>query len=166
MKAHQSPHEILAERARVLAMPRATGEEPWSADMLDILTFVVGGERLALPMSAVSAIIRAPVVTPLPHAVAPVYGVTVSRGRALTVLSLGASTLADGAERRLIVIGDGGRVTLGLLVDAVDETRTVARSALSPAAAGPRGALALGITADAVLVLDTDVLLMTARSES
>lgn len=156
---------LLAERARALAAPRAEHDDAAAADMMDILVFFIGEERLAMPLASIVAIIRAAVVTPLPRAVAPVYGVTAWRGRALTVLSVGANTSSADAERRLIVLGDERRATAGLLVDAVDETRVVARSSLTAAPAGARSPMAMGLTDDAVLVLDAETLLTSARSE-
>jgi chemotaxis signal transduction protein len=166
MIARRSSDEILAERARLLAMPRDAHEESVPADLLDLLVFTIDGERLAFPLGVVSAILRAPVVTPLPRAVAPVFGVTVSRGRALTVLSLYAGRAAGPAARQLIVIGDGHRVTVGVLADDVDETRSVSRTSLAPAPSGARRGMSLGVTSDAVLVLDTSALLAQVTADA
>ena len=156
---------LLEKRARVLAAPRAVHDDAASADMMDILVFLIGEERLAMPLASIVAIIRAAVVTPLPRAVAPVYGVTAWRGRPLTVLSVGAQATSHDALSRLIVLGDGRRAVVGLLADAVDETRVVARSTLSPAHAGARRAMTMGMTDDAVLVLDAEAMLNAARPE-
>lgn len=163
-----SKQALLAERARALATPRAAHDNAAAADMMDVLVFVIGDERLAMPLASIVAIIRAAVVSPLPHAVAPVYGVSAWRGRPLTVLNLlsvGAKGSSQDAESRLVVLGDGRRAAVGLLVDSVDATRVVARSALSPAHAGARREMAMGVTDDAVLVLDAEALLNAARSE-
>lgn len=157
---------ILAERAGRLAMPRDRGAVAAVADTLDVLVFLIGDERLAMPLASIVAIIRATAVTPLPRAVPPVYGVTAWRGRPLTVLSVGSLAAAGDSQRRLIVLGDQRRAAVGLLADAVDETRVVARSALSPATSGARRAMAMGMTEDAVLVLDPTALLNATRSES
>jgi chemotaxis signal transduction protein len=156
---------LLAQRARALAKPRIEHDAVAEADMMEVLVFRIGDERLAMPLASIVAIIRAAVVTPLPRAVAPVYGVTAWRGRALTVLSVGGIASSHDAESRLIVLGDGRRAVVGLLADAVDETRVVARSVLSPAHAGARREMAMGVTDDAVLVLDADAMLDAARPE-
>jgi chemotaxis signal transduction protein len=156
---------VLAERARLLAMPREVHDAALAADLMDVLMFSIGDERLAMPLASIVAIIRAAVVTPLPRAVAPVYGVTAWRGRPLTVLSVGAKASAQDAEGRLIVLGDGRRAVVGLLADAIDETRVVARSKLSRAHAGARREMAMGVTDDAVLVLDAEAMLNAARPE-
>ena len=156
---------LLEHRARALAAPRATPDEAALADQMEILLFAIAGERLAIPLSAMVAIAPVTSITPLPRSVAPVYGVTAWRGRALTVLALGPVQAIDAADRRLIVLGDGRRAAAGLLVGGVDETRTVSRAARGTPAAGPRRAMALGVTDDAVLVLDADAMLDSARPE-
>ena len=160
-----SDNELLARRARELAKPRQVVDAAAAADEMDVLVFIIGDERLAMPLGSIVAIIRAAVVTPLPRAVAPVYGVTAWRGRPLTVLSVGAKAASHDADTRLIVLGDGRRAVVGLLADSVDETRVVARSKLTPTVSGARRSMAMGMTDDAVLVLDAEAMLNAARPE-
>lgn len=156
---------LLAHRARALAKPRQVEDAAAAADQIDVLVFLIGDERLAMPLTSIVAIIRAAVVTPLPRAVAPVYGVTAWRGRPLTVLSVGAMVKSHDSDTRLIVLGDGRRAVVGLLADSVDEAIVVARSTLSPALAGARRSMAMGVTGDGVLVLDAEAMLNSARPE-
>ena len=162
-----SRQRVLERRARALAKPLAVHDAAMAEDEMDILVFLVNDERLGIPLGSIVAIIRRSGVTPLPRAVAPVYGVTAWRGRPLTVLSVGRD-VASTADRqnRLIVFGDGRRAVVGLLADAVDDTLVVRRSLLSPARSGARGLFAMGVTEDAVLVLDADAMLNAARPES
>ena len=125
-----SAQGILEARARILAKPLVAHDATAAEDELDVLTFLVADERLGIPLSSIVAIVRSSVVTPLPRAVAPVYGVTAWRGRPLTVLSVGVRA-ATNSDSRLIVLGDGRRAVVGLLADAVDDTRLVRRSGLS-----------------------------------
>ncbi|MEP6992443.1 MAG: chemotaxis protein CheW [bacterium] len=155
----------LEARARVLATPLSVHDELAREDERDRLVFVVGDERLGMSLASIVAIVRATVVTPLPRAVAPVYGVTAWRGRPLTVLSVGGGAATRHAESRLIVLGDGRRAVVGLFADAVEDTRLVRKSALSPARGGGRGLFAMGVTDDAVLVLDAHAMLDAARPE-
>ncbi len=155
---------ILSERARLLAIPLLGDDQSTAGDNLDILIFTIGDERLGLSLSSIVAIVAAGAITPLPLGVAPVYGVTAWRGRPLTVLALAA--MRSTANTNLIVLGNDQRAAVGLLVDAVEETRAVARSGLSGAHAGPRLELAIGLTDDGVLVLDAEKLLHTPRRES
>ena len=156
---------LLAARAVALARPLAEHDEATLADQLEVLVFRVGEERLALALASIVAIVRVSAVTPLPRAVAPVHGVTAWRGRPLTVLWLGAGRAIAEPAHRLVVLGDGRRAVLGLLVDAIDDTVVVTRSTLLPATTGARGAFALGISSDALLVLDPDAMLNAARPE-
>jgi chemotaxis signal transduction protein len=158
-----SQHAILAERARILALPRDRSASTIDADLHAVLVFFVGEEKLAIPLSSIVAIIRAGAVTPLPRAVAPVFGVTAWRGRALTVLSLEGKRTSESGQ--LIVLGDERRAAVGLLADAVDETMLIAQSTLSPVPAGRRASLAVGMTDDALLVLDATALINAARPE-
>lgn len=155
---------ILLERARLLAIPLLEDDQSSAGDNFDILIFAIGDERLGLSLSSIVAIAAAGAVTPLPLGAAPVYGVTAWRGRPLTVLTLAAMRSTGNAN--LIVLGNDQRAAVGLLVDAVEETRPVARSALSAPHAGPRCELAIGLSDDGVLVLDAEKLLHTPRRES
>jgi chemotaxis signal transduction protein len=154
---------ILAARARILAKPRAEHDAVAEADMMDVLVFNIGDEQLAMPLGAIVAIVRSGVVTPLPHAMKPVYGVTAWRGRPLRVLTVGAGDSSDDPLARLIVLGDGRRAAVGLLADSVEETRVVARSKLSALHAGARHAIAMGVTGDGVLVLDAEAMFNAAQ---
>jgi chemotaxis signal transduction protein len=158
--------EVLAKRARALAAPRVAADDTTATDRMEILVFLIGDERLAMALASIIAITHVGTVAPLPRAVSPVYGVTSWRGRPLTVLTLGTRESADGGERRLIVLGDERRARVGMLVDSIDDTRVVARSALTQAHVGARRTMTLGVTDDAILVLDAEAMLNTARSES
>ena len=157
--------DLLAARATALSKPLEEHDEAALADQMEVLVFRVGDERLGMALGAIVAIVRVSVVSPLPRAVAPVYGVTAWRGRPLTVLWLGVGRTIAEQGSRLIVLGDGRRAVLGLLVDGIDDTVVVKRSTLAPATGGARGSLALGITDDALLVLDPDAMLTAARPE-
>lgn len=156
---------LLEARARRLAKPLATIDETAADDGLDILVFLVNDEQLAIPVSAIVAIVRATVITPLPRAVAPVFGVTAWRGRPLTVLTLDGDHAARHADGRLIVLGDGRRALVALRTDAAEDTRVVRKSSLTPSSGGPRSAYAMGATTDGVLVLDPEFLIHAARHE-
>ena len=156
---------VLAARARRLAKPLATIDEGAAEDEIDILVFLVGDEQLAIPVSSIVAIVRAGVITPLPRATPPVFGVTAWRGRPLTVMTLNGDLRAHDSGGRLIVLGDGRRALVGLRSDTADDTRVVRRSSLTMSAGGPRSAYAIGATTDGVLVLDPELLIHPARHE-
>lgn len=156
---------VLEARARRLAKPLASIDATAAEDELDILIFLVGDEQLAIPVSAIVAIVRSNVITPLPRAVPPVFGVTAWRGRPLTVLTLNGDRGANDADGRLLVLGDGRRALVALRSDTAEDTRVVRKSSLSPSSGGPRSAYAMGATSDGVLVLDPAFLIHAARTE-
>ena len=156
---------VLEARARRLAKPLDATDENAAEDELDILIFLIGDEQLAIPVSSIVAIVRAGVITPLPRATPPVFGVTAWRGRPLTVMTLNGDRGAGDAGGRLIVLGDGRRAMVALRSDSADDTRVVRKSSLSPSAGGTRSAYAIGATTDGVLVLDPELLIHAARHE-
>lgn len=155
--------EILRRRARALARATVVASEDADVDQLPLLVVSVDGERLALPVDRIAAISRASVPAPLPRAVAPVYGVAVWRGRPLTVLSIGDGAPVVGPESRFVVLGDARRADVALLVDEVDDVCVVSRASLTAASPSTRRVALLGITADAVLVVDAASLVRDRR---
>lgn len=155
--------DILRARARVLAKPVIATHELAPADTLHLLVVLVDEERLGLPLDRIAAIARAVAPAPLPRAVAPVYGVAVWRGRPLTVLSLSTGIPVIGPESRFIVLGDVRRADVALLVDAVDDVRAISRTSLTPAGPSTRPVATIGITDDAVLVVDPASLVRERR---
>lgn len=162
--AAASRRAVLEARARILARPIATDDVVHDLDALPILIFAVGEERMAIPVSSIVALVRVTSVTPLPRALAPVYGVMPWRGRPLTALSVGTRSTGS-APSGAVVLGDAHRASAALLVDDFDDIAIVGRSTLT-SASGSRAAMSLGITEDAVLVLDADALIREARSDS
>lgn len=159
----KSARAILEARARALAAPLAADVEARPADALPILQFAVGDEVMAVAVSSVLALVHVATITPLPRATDPVLGVMAWRGRPLAVLTVGARA-SSGKPNRVVVLGQGMRAAAGLLVDELDDIRVVMRDSLSAPPAS-RAGRSLGITADAVLVLDADALILAARSE-
>ena len=155
--------EILRRRARALARVTVSTTEDAVADQLHLLVVSVDGERMALPVDRIAAISRASVPAPLPRAVAPVYGVAVWRGRPLTVLSIGARAPVVGPDSRFVVLGDARRADVAVLVDEVDDVLVVLRTSLTAVSASTRRVLLLGVTTDAVLVVDAASLVRDRR---
>lgn len=155
--------EILRRRARALARATVVTSEDAVVDQLHLLVVSVDGERMAIPVDRIAAISRASVPAPLPRAVAPVYGVAVWRGRPLTVLSIGEGEPVVGPDSRFVVLGDSRRADVAVLVDEVDDVRVVARASLTATSPSTRRVAMLGITADAVLVVDAASLVRDRR---
>jgi purine-binding chemotaxis protein CheW len=158
---------ILRERARRLAQPfeAATprGEE------LELVSFVLSGERYALEAECVLQVIKLQQLTRLPGAPDHLLGLTNLRGEILPVFDLrallGLSRVALNDLSRLLVLGDV-EAELGVLADEVLELARVRRTELRPPAQG----LALanlpylhGVTSDGLIALDGGALLHDPR---
>ena len=152
---------VLEERARALARPAA---QPPSGDTLELITFALANEVYAVESRYVAAVFRLIDLSPLPGATPPVCGVTAWRGDLLTILDLraplGLPVTALNDLSRVIALGED-RPAFGILADAVRELVTLPAAEVR---APPEGVAAQreylrGVTPDALLVLDADVLL-------
>ncbi len=159
--ATERVRRLLEERARVLARPLAT---PAPADAFELLAFTLGRERYALETRYVHAVFRLADWTPLPAAAAPLLGLTGWRGEVLTLLNLsrllGAGAGPGPGETRVIVLG-GERPAFGILADAIGEVMTLDRTAVRarPEASAEQRELVVGVTRDALVLLDAERLL-------
>lgn len=152
---------VLEERARALARP-VTSES--DAGTIEVVTFVLANEAYAVESRYVIEVFRLVDLALLPGAAPPVFGITAWRGGLLTVLDLrpllGVSAAALNDLSRVLVLGATGR-SAGILADAVEaDVRLRAATVREP----PDGVAAqreylLGVTGDAVLVLDAGKLL-------
>jgi purine-binding chemotaxis protein CheW len=108
------------------------------ADSRQVVVFSLGGEQYALPIAAVSEIIRH---TP-PRAVASshpyTHGVIGLRGKIIPVYDLAARIGIAAGEAGKIVIVDNHGSQIGVVVDEVDEVLTLSDEQLEhvPAADG------------------------------
>ena len=150
---------MLAERARALARPPAPERDPGAVRQYVVVE--VGGHRLAVDAGCVAAVLRGVRPTPLPGAAPPVTAIVLWRGRLLACLGAGPSGAApaEAAEGARLVVLDEGGAELALLVDAVDELVEVATSDIHPAPAGAADLPLLGLTSDALPLLDARTLL-------
>jgi purine-binding chemotaxis protein CheW len=153
---------ILDERARHLAEPLA--EEPLASEFVEVLSFVLGGERFALETRFVREVVRAREPSRLAHRGDALVGVANLRGSVLAVMDpRGAVGVRGGAGELdwLVVVGRDAP-EFGLAVDAVREVHSLRTKSLHEPAAGARmgpTALFRGVTADGLVVLDGDALL-------
>lgn len=152
---------VLEERARRLAETAAAGDERGAGE--DVLVFRRGGERWAIALDAVAEVQRRPPLTMLPASAAPVVGVIAWRGRVLTVIDVvtGGRRPAIDEDWRAIVVG-GSRARVAFVADVVDETRSIAPDelrALDEPASAATAVPIRGVTPDALIVMDAQVLL-------
>ncbi len=140
----------------------AEREESW-------VTFELAGEIYALPVARIQEIQRAQDITRVPHAPAPVRGITNLRGKVLVVvdlrLRLGLPPAPLDARSRILVVSSRERA-LGLLVDAAQQVIKLQPSRIEPPPADiltERSEFLAGVVQLAnglIVVLDIDQLLL------
>jgi purine-binding chemotaxis protein CheW len=165
--APQRVAAILEERARLLARPPAA-EVPQS-ELLELLVFALSGQICAVETRAVREVARFTDFSPVPGAPASLFGVTNLHGEILPVFDLrpllGIAPTSVTNLSRLLVLGEE-REELGLLADEVQEVRSMRQDEVleaPEALAATAGAVLLGVTRDAVIVLDGAQLLRDPR---
>jgi purine-binding chemotaxis protein CheW len=156
---------VLEERARALARPAAAAD----AGVLHLVTFALASERYGIEARHVRAVVRLSDYTPVPGAPDFLLGVVNLRGELLAVVDLrkflGAAVRGVSDLSRVLVLG-GDRAEFGILADEAHEVRVLPADAiLDPPAsvAGIGREYLLGVTADAIIVLDGAVLLRDPR---
>ena len=163
----ESTRAILAERARLLA--RVPDPPPNATEILTVATFALGNEQYAIESRLLRGIVRVSDVTPVPDTPGYLVGVANVRGEMLPLVDLrklfGVTVKGLTDLSRIAVLGLE-RAELGLLADAVHEVTTLRRDDLL----GPPGPVAgigpdylLGVTEDALIVLDGEALLADPR---
>lgn len=165
VRSTEEAARVLAQRARALALPKATPVAP--AERLELLVFTVCGERYGAPSASVLDVLRLRGVTRVPGTPAAVAGVVTHRGRILTVLDL--CTLLElpggaGAPHERIVAVEAGGTSYGLLAQSVEGFAQVGADLTPPAPDDVhRFGFVRGATADMVAVLDLEALLRDPR---
>lgn len=131
MTATELPPSGLAEDVYAFADSVARREEsaPQKLQRIETwVTFDLGGETYALPVSHVLEILRVTGITRVPHAPRVIRGVTNMRGKVLPVVDLrtrlGLESAETTAQSRILVVSSRGRL-LGLLVDAVQQVERI-----------------------------------------
>jgi purine-binding chemotaxis protein CheW len=115
----------------------ASGRDPstFAGDGGQYLTFLLSGEEYALDILKVQEIKGLPKITPVPNAPPHVLGVMNLRGAVVPVADLrarfGLSVSEDGKSAVVIVANVGAR-TVGLVVDAVSDVLSFAKSDVEP----------------------------------
>lgn len=135
---------------RVYAFADALDSQHSSADQQDSgptprletwVTFELASEVYALPVTPIREVLRVGGITRVPHAPAPIRGVTQLRGRVIPVVDLGQRlglpVRREDTASRILVVHSKGRL-LGLLVDRVHQ---VAQLDLNRAQAPPEDAV-------------------------
>jgi purine-binding chemotaxis protein CheW len=133
------------------------------------VTFDLADEVYALPVDRIQEVLRVDAVTRVPHAPAPVRGITNVRGRVLAVVDLrvrlGLPPAPIDAQSRILVISSRER-SIGLLVDAARQVAKLLPSAVQPPPPDivtPRSDFIVGVyrTEETLLILlDVDRVLL------
>ena len=136
--------EELAEvwERRALELARDVDREADRGESLKIVVFRLGADRYAVRITSVLEIQKVGRITPLPTAPAFVTGVINLRGVVLSVLDLraffGLEQVLVGEGARILV-AEGGGMTVGLLVEQVEEITDVPAAEVRPPLAPSKG---------------------------
>jgi purine-binding chemotaxis protein CheW len=158
---------VMDHRAQALA--RVSEAAPPAKEILEVMTARLAGERIAVETRFVREVYRPAGITPVPGSPQFLVGVTNLRGGILAVLDLrgffGLPALPGGPPPQMIVVGRE-RPEFGLVVDEIGEvTKLRIGEVLEPPASvtGLSRDCLRGVTADALLVFDGDMLLSDHR---
>lgn len=158
---------ILEARARQLS--RAALAPLARSETIEVITFEVGDERWAIETRFVREVAKLELLVPVPGVTEAIVGITSHRGEMLALVDLrrlyGLPSRALNDLSRVIVAGDG-YPELGLLADRITEIATFPRSSVleAPGTLSPLARThVLGVTPDAVIVLDGAALLQDPR---
>jgi purine-binding chemotaxis protein CheW len=155
---------VLDARARQLA--RVLEEPPRAGEMLELVGFVLAGERYGIESRFVREVARLSRFTAVPGTPAFVVGVTNLRGEILALFDLRhlLGVVAEGITDlgRIVVLGEHRR-EFGLLADAASEILQVPRASLAQAEAAWARSAVQGVTPDGVIVLSGEALLNDPR---
>jgi purine-binding chemotaxis protein CheW len=104
-------------------------------DLLQLVSFVVGGEEFGLDILRVQEIIRIQALTRVPNSPDFVDGVINLRGKVIPVIALrkrfGLENLAHDRQTRIVVSEVNGTV-LGFIVDSVSEVLRIPADTVEP----------------------------------
>jgi len=159
--------EILDERARRLAQPLADTRK--HEDILDVLTFVLAGERYGIETRHVREVLRLTEFTAVPGAPDFIIGVTNLRGEIVVVVDLRlffelpSKGLTD--RSRIIIFGDAA-IEFAIVADTVQSVvqLPVVDFLTEPVFEGKHGRNCVqGVTRDALIVLDGSALMSDQR---
>ncbi len=135
------------------------------------VSFVVEGQRFALPLESVERVVRMVRVTPVPATPSYVEGMIDLQGQVLPVVNMrkrfGLTARAPGLDDRLVVARGSGR-SLALMVDDVADLVEVPSKEIEPPPPAPR-AKARPVTsvirknARLIMVVDPDKLIPSAK---
>lgn len=151
---------VLEARAADLARPV---DDDRTHDVVEVISFGVGGHDYAVPVPGVREVQRLHVVVRVPQSPPSLLGVTRVRSTILPVFDLamllGVGAAAPSAEMKWVLVLDASdRAPLAVAADWVDGVRPQATAEIFARDADQHPG-SLGITPAGVIVLDTSALL-------
>ena len=160
----EGAREVLQARARQLA--RVPEEPSRAGEVLELVGFVLAGERYAIESRFVREVARLSRFTPVPGTPAFVLGVTNLRGEILALFDLRhlLDVVPEGVTDlgRIVVLGEHRR-EFGLLADAASEILSIPGASLVPTETAWARAYVRGVSPDGVVVLSGEALLNDPR---
>lgn len=149
-------------RKRALKLAAVAEEE--AGEWVDIVEFMLGGERYGLEFSFVEEVFPSFEITPLPCAPSFLSGVVNLRGRIVPVVDLKiVFKIPDrGATRPGVIVMTDGKGEMGFLADEITGIARIRREDLHPplsAATGGASAYAASICGEDLTVLDGEKIL-------
>jgi purine-binding chemotaxis protein CheW len=156
--------ELLSARARQLA--RVADAPSRAGAVLELVGFVLAGERYGIESRFVREVARLTRFTPVPGTPPFVLGVTNLRGEILALFDLRTllGIVAEGVTDlgRIVVLGEHRR-EFGLLADAASEILSLPAASLAPTETAWGRAYVRGVSPDGVIVLSGEALLSDPR---
>ncbi len=155
---------IYRQRAALLSAPLEAGAGEASEA---IVVFRLGSGRYAVPLASVSEVTARPRVAPVPGSLEEMEGLIQVRGEIRVVWNLrrllGLEPAPEGGEDRTALLLRTGKGEAGVLVDEVEDIRSVRATERLPAPED--SAAGAWMTSDLVLVLNAEGLLPEYKTE-
>lgn len=119
----------------VKASAGSAGQRPTHQDLMQLVSFDVGGEEFGLEILRVQEIIRIQQLTRVPNSPTFVHGVINLRGKVIPVIALrrclGLEDRPHDKQTRIVVVEVNGNV-LGFIVDSVSEVLRIPVETIEP----------------------------------
>lgn len=150
----------LKERARQYAQPKELRNDEELADLIHVVTFLLGEEMCALDVRAVRGVRSIEKITRVPS-VPPFYrGVVNVRGKVISALDLRTFfNLGGVSSTKEALIVEAGGLSLAILADRVDDVTSIPRAEIEPVDLR----YAYGVTRNRITVLDIEQIVADER---
>jgi purine-binding chemotaxis protein CheW len=159
----EETRRILKTRAEALAREHAPAAT--AGERLEVVEFVLAGERYAVETRVVRDVYPLEQLTPLPCTPAFVLGIVNLRGEILSVIDI--KKFFDLPEKGLtdlnkVIVLESGAMRFGILADAITGVHRIPVAGIQPSLptlTGIRAEYLRGVTAGRTVILDAEALL-------